>query len=433
MTEITKPPRVVGLAGATLMSVNSMIGSGIFALPALLYAQTGDFAPWTILIFGFFQTCTVLVGARLATMFESSGGAQLYVQAAFGPRAGFLMGLIIILGIAAGRAAGLYVLVSYLAVFFPALDGAIAQQLSVLALLIGLGGLAITGMRKAIDGLVVGTVLKLTPIFVLCVVAFASKGIALHFEPPSFGKIGSVALLVYFAFSGTAAATYSAGEIRDPRRILPLSMLLSLAAIIIFYMIVQWAYIAAGAPASSGGATPLAAAARAVLGKTGVIALTLAAIFSIATNSLAYFVNGPRVVFGMAERGLLPPMFAHISPRFMTPDRSILLFTLIVAGISFSGAFTALATVNSLAGQIISLGMFASFVQFQLRGHKGPAGGLTPFWAFVVIIGAGFAIYVSSQAPLGAFILLGGLILAGGILSVFARHGKVVTPAPVLD
>jgi amino acid transporter len=424
---------VVGLAGATLMSVNAMIGAGIFALPALLYAKTGNFAPWMILVCGLFQTCTVLVAARLAAMFESSGGPQLYVQAAFGARAGLLMGLLMIMGMAAGRAAVLYVLVSYLAVLVPSLDGPMARQIAVLALLVGLGLFTITGMRNAIGGLAIGTILKLAPIIVLCIAAFASGGMPLHFQLPDFGKIQSVALLTYFAFNGTISATHSAGEIINPRRILPLSMLLSLAVTILFYMAVQWAYIAAGAPASNGGATPLAAAAGVVLGRAGVAALTIAAIFSIATNSIAYFLAGPRVVFAMAQRGLLPPPLAHVSRHFLTPDAAILFFTLLVAGVSFTGAFAFLATIVGLASQVIVLGMFASFVLLQRRGHNGHAGRLTPFWAFNVIAGAGFAIYIVAQAPLRACVILAGMILAGAIFSVLTRRDAAARPAHSLD
>jgi amino acid transporter len=433
VTEVTEPPRVVGLAGAALMSINSMIGAGIFAVPAVLYAATGNFSPWMFLIFGLFQACTVLVAARLATMFEASGGMQLYVQTAFGPGAGFLTGWLMVLAMAAGRAAVLFVLVSYLAVFFPALEAPQAKQLAVLVLLAGLAALSLTGMRNAIGGLAIGTVLKLAPILVLCVAAFASGGLAVTFVPPDLGKISSVAVMTYFAFNGMVSATTSAGEIKDPRRTLPLAMLLSLAAIILLYMAVQWAYIAAGAPASSGDATPLAAAAGAVLGQAGVVLLTLAAIFSIATNCIAYFIAGPRVVFGMAERGLLPSTLALISPRFLSPDRAILLFSLLVAGISFSGAFVFLASVVSLASQVIVLGMFAAFVRLVRRGHSGDVAGLTPVWAIIVAIGAGFAIYIATQVPADAFILLAGLVLAGSVVSVFARRSKVTTPAPILD
>jgi amino acid transporter len=240
-------------------------------------------------------------------------------------------------------------------------------------------------------------------------------------------------LLVYFAFSGTASVANSAGEIRDPRRTVPRSMLLSLALIVLFYMAVQWAYMAAGAPSSSGDATPLAAAAGVFMGPAGVAGLTFAAIFSIATNSIAFFLAGPRVLFGMAERGLLPPALAHVSPRFLTPDRAILLFSLIVAGISFSGAFAFLAAVTSLVGQAGALAMFACFVRFQLRESEGSVGGLTPVWALVVAIGVSFSLYVTSQAPLGAFALLAGLLLVGGLLSIFARRGQVVSPVPIRD
>ncbi len=432
-TVVASPPRVVGGFGAALISVNSMIGAGIFALPALLYAQAGNFAPWMFLIFGLCYICTVLVVARLTTMFDASGGPQLYAQAAFGPLVGFLVGWLLVIGAASARAATMYVLVSYLAILFPALDRPLARQVSVLLLIAALSGLTLSGMRNAIGGMVVGTVIKLTPILVLCLVAFAQGGIAVSFKPPSLDSFGSVTLLVYFAFSGAANPAATAGEIKDPHRTLPRSMLLSLAGIMLFYMIVQWAYIAAGAPGSGGDATPLAAAAGALFGEIGVIALTIAAIFSIATNALAYFVSGPRIIYGMADRGLLPPAFAHISPRFLTPDAAILLFTVIVAGFSFSGTFASLATVMSLAAQIVGVSTFAAFVAFRLRKHNGHPDGLSLFWVLVVVVGVSFAIYACTQAPREAYAMVAGLIVVGGVLSLVAMRDKVKQPEPQYD
>ena len=262
MEKDIKPPRVVGKLGATLMSVNGMIGAGIFALPAILYDRVGNFAPWTLLIFGILYAAGILISARLSNMFRSSGGPQLWAQAAFGPFTGFQVGWILVLSMAAGRAATLYVLVSYLAVIFPVFHDTAWRVAALATLVLALTWLTISGMKKSVGGLAIGTVLKVTPILLFCLVAFASGGIATEFTLPHFGAFESVALLVYFAYSGANSSAYSAGEFKNPRRDLPITMLASLAVIIVFYMVVQWAYIAAGAPPSVGGGTPLSAAAQ---------------------------------------------------------------------------------------------------------------------------------------------------------------------------
>lgn len=426
MTEAAKPPRVVGTLGASLISVNGMIGAGIFAVPALLFDKTGGFAPWLFLIFGALFACTVLIAARLATMFRASGGPQLYVQAAFGPSLGFQVGWLLVIAMAAGRAATLHVLVSYLAVFFPALDGPVARPAAVFALLMALGGLTLSGMRRAVLGLMVGTVLKVTPIVVLCIVAFSAGGISTSFDLPEFDTIESVALLVYFAFSGAATPVCSAGEVKNPRRTLPRSMLLSLAVIIAFYMIVEWAYIAAGAPAGSDG-TPLVAAAGVLMGPAGVAALTLAAVVSIAGNALTFFMAGPRVIFGMAERGLLPAGLAHVAPRFLTPDRAIALFTLVAATISLSGKFDFLAEVTVLGSQFVTLCFIAAFVSFGLRGNGEYATGLTVFWWAMVSVSTAFSIYAAIQASLQSYVLIAVLVLVGSMLGAYARRGAIAT------
>ena len=234
------------------MSINGMIGAGIFAVPALLYSEVGNFAPWMFLIFGLLYACGTLIVARLANMFRSSGGPQLWTQAAFGPFVGFQIGWWMVLGISAGRAATLYVLVSYMAVIFPALAEPVPQALALGFLLVAITIIVISGMRTSVGSLLVGTVIKLTPIVILCAAAYSAGGIATEFTLPRFGQFESVALLVYFAFSGAENSAYSAGELKRPRRDLPLTMLGSLALIIIFYMAVQWAFIAAGAPQSEG-------------------------------------------------------------------------------------------------------------------------------------------------------------------------------------
>ena len=433
MEEASKPPRVVGKLGATLMSVNGMIGAGIFALPALLYAEVGNFAPWMFLIFGILFAAGILISARLSNMFRSSGGPQLWAQAAFGPFVGFQVGWIMVLSMAAGRAATLYVLVSYLSVIFPVFLDSAWRIAALATLVLAMTWLTISGMKKSVGGLAIGTVLKVTPILLLCLLAFASGGIATEFELPRFGAFESVALLVYFAFSGANSSAYSAGEFKNPRRDLPITMLASLAMIIMFYMAVQWAYIAAGAPQSTGNTTPLSAAAGSVMGDVGVLLLSLAAIFSIATNCLSFYIAGARVAYSMAERGLLPGTLAHVSPRFKTPDRAILLFSAIVVIMLASGAFVFLATVTSLGAQFTTLVYILAFVLLMRRNHRGHDGKLALYWWPVVFVAAFFALFSIAQAPAKAFLLLAALLVAGTALYFLERRSEISAPEPILE
>lgn len=332
-------------------------------------------------------------------MFRASGGPQLWCQAAFGPFVGFQIGCVLVVAMAAGRAATLYVLVSYLSVIFPVFDRPIARGLALAFLLAALTILNLSGMKNGVGGLAVGTLLKISPILVLCVVALASGGIAREFDMPSFGAFESVALLVYFAFSGAASSSYAAGELKNPRRDLPVTMVGSLGVIIVFYMAVQWAYIAAGAPKGDGDATPLASAAANVMGESGALLLSLAAIFSIATNSLSYFIVGPRVIFAMAYRGLLPAPFAQVSPRFQTPDRAILLFSALVALLLASGAFTFLATMVSLGAQLAWLVVAAAFVILMRRSDERHDGYLAAYWWPIIAVSVAFGLFTIIQAP----------------------------------
>lgn len=432
MDEANKPPRVVGKLGATLMSVNGMIGAGIFALPALLYSEVGNFAPWLFLIFGLLFSANTLVSAKLSNMFRSSGGPQLWVQAAFGPFVGFQVGWIFVLAMAAGRAATLYVLVAYLSVIIPVFAEPIPKALMLGALLVVLVWINITGMKNSIGSLAVGTVLKLAPILLLCVVGIAQGGVATSFSLPEFGAIESVALLVFFAFSGANSASFSAGELKNPRRDLPITMLMSLGLIILFYMIVQWAFVASGAPQSAGDATPLAAAAGAVMGETGSLLLSLAAIFSIGTNALAYTIAGARVTYGMADRGLLPAPLAAVSAKHRTPVNAILLFGGLIAIMLSSGAFTFLATTTALGSQIIVVSFCLAFLVLLSRNHGGHSGNFL-FWIPVTLVAMAFSVFAAIQAPMEAYALFGVLLVAGTGLYLVARRSEVSAPEPIIQ
>ena len=206
-----------------------------------------------------------------------------------------------------------------------------------------------------------------------------------------------------------------------------------IAGVIVFYMTVQWAYIAAGAPPSTGDGTPLSAAARAVMGEGGALLLSVAAIFSIATNCLSFYISGPRVVYAMADRGLLPKVFAHVSPHFKTPDRAVVLFSAFVAVMLASGAFVFLATVTSLSQQFIAVVYILAFVLLMRRKDRGHDGRLAYYWWPVILVAASFATFSIAQAPSKAFLLLGVLLAVGTALYYLERRNEVSAPESIVE
>lgn len=97
MNDQVKPPRTVGVWGTSLIQINGMIGAGIFALPAVLVAAVGSFAPVMIIMGGILILPLCLSFAWLATRFDRTGGPVLYGKVAFGSFAGFQAGWVVLL------------------------------------------------------------------------------------------------------------------------------------------------------------------------------------------------------------------------------------------------------------------------------------------------------------------------------------------------
>lgn len=310
-TQLATPPRAIGLAGAVLININAAIGAGIFALPALLYAGAGSFVPVAIIGFALAYACLASIVAKLSTMFEQSGGPQLYAEHVFGRFVGFQVGWFVVCANFAGRAANFHVLVAYLAALFPVFGGDVVRPVTVIALIALTTLVTVIGMRRTIGAMWVGTVLKLSPILLLTIYGLATTGVPAGVSLPEFSQVESIAILLAYAFSGVGLSAISAGETKAPTTTIYRSIFLSLSFVAVLYAMIQLAYAGTAIPQADSD-IPLAAMGEALFGQAGITMISLAAIFSIATNQLAGFLVIPRVLFGMGRRGLLPPVFAHV-------------------------------------------------------------------------------------------------------------------------
>lgn len=316
-----KAPREAGLGLWMTMAlvVGNMIGSGIFLLPASLAAYGG------VSVFGWLFTTTgaiflALVFARLSGMVPRAGGPYAYSREGFGEFAGFLVAWGYWISIWCSNAAIAIAMVSYLAVFIPALAAnAWLGGLAAVAAIWLLTGVNVAGVRSAGFVQVVTTVLKIAPL-----VAIAGFGLfffqADHFTPLNRSEqsipsaINATAALTLWAFLGLESATIPTEEIRNARRTVPLATILGTlvaAAVYILGTVAVMGLISPGALAQSN--APFADAATSLWGPwAGYVVAAGAAIACFGALNGWILMQG-QLPLAAARDGVFPTPFARVS------------------------------------------------------------------------------------------------------------------------
>ena len=239
---------------------------------------------------------------------------------------------------------------------------------------------------------------------------------------PDFSEVESVILLIAYAFSGVGVAMISAGETKAPTTTIYRSIFLSLGFVMLLYVLIQLAY-SVTVIEQTGPDVPLAAMGEALFGQVGVTMISLAAIFSIATNQLAGFVVIPRILFGMGRRGLLPPVFAYVSQRFETPWVAITFFGSVVAVLAASCTFAGLASMLVASEQIFIAASILALIILWRRGEGRVAQAMGVRWFAIIGVAIVLTIWLTLQVPLNA--ALSTAVLAGvGHTALRARQSR---------
>lgn len=419
MTDQIRPPRTVGPVGISLFQINGMIGSGIFALPAVLVAAVGSFAPMMI-VFGFILALPLgFVFTWLAMRFEQTGGPVLYGKMAFGSFAGFQAGWGRYASGMVALAANTHVMVSYFAALFPVLEGEMIAAATVFIAIVLMTLVNILGMRSSVNALGLLTALKLAPLGVLVFAAVFGNYNSPSIVLPEFSQAETVILLTFYAFIGFEGVTVPAGEMKDPKRDLPRVLIATLAGVTLIYVAVIWAYLAI-ATEPTGNTNALADAAEIAFGQVGAVMIVFAAAFSILANSFSGIVIIPRMAYGMAEQGMLPNWFMRIHPRFLTPANSILFYGLFGALFSLTGGFAVLAAASTLTRILTYIISAMALPVLEKRD-----GGINPLHLVVSILAVCSSIWIASHASAEAWQTFGVLIAIGTLLYfVAARAAK---------
>ena len=336
------------------VTLNAVIGAGIFGLPSRVYALAGSYSLPLFLLCAVFAGMIVVCFAEVGSRFTETGGPYLYTREAFGSIAGFAVGWLVWIARLTAFAANSSIMLSYLALFWPVINGGPARAGVVCALTATLALINLCGVRDVAVTTNVLTFCKLAPLTILILAGlFYMNPHSFSFGPvPAAPALSNAMMLLVYAYTGFEMAVIPGGEIVNVRRNLPAAILIGMGVVAVFYILIQIVCIGT-LPGLSVSERPLADAASRFLGPAGGALLSAGAAVSILGNLNVVLLSASRVPFAMAERGELPRILGVVNERFRTPHIAILLTAVIMAALTLSGTFLYAITVSTISRLVI--------------------------------------------------------------------------------
>lgn len=388
--------RVIGIPGLTLSIINGVIGAGIFVLPAIVSGALGAFAIVGYIACGILLTTILLCYAEAGSRVTSSGGSYAYVESAFGPLPGYIVNCLYFFGWGIlGSAALMNIIADSLAVFFPVLKDPFARGLLFFILSIFMILINISGARQGILMVKAISIIKLLPlagIIILGIVYINTDNLKWE-HIPSFQSFSDTTLILFFAFAGFETSLGASGEIKNPRRTVPMSIFIAGLTILVVYMLLQTVTQGTlGASMSQYKDAPLAAVAERIIGPAGAAILLICAAVSSFGNVMLDILCTPRSLFAGANNGLFPKFLGKVHPAYATPYLAIIVYGLLIFIFSVSGGFRQLAIMASAVILLVYLGVVLATIK--LRNNKeedptgifrAPGGLITPIIAILAI------------------------------------------------
>ncbi|MVM29313.1 amino acid permease [Spirosoma sp. HMF4905] len=341
--------RGIGRFDFIALIINITIGAGILGLPAKVYALIDT---WSLLSYGASAavvTLIILCFAEVSSRFSGTGGPYLYTRVAFGPLIGFEVGWLFWLSRMAAFASICNLFVSYAALFRPQLAAGGERAGLITLLVVGLASINYIGVKQSAWVNTLFTISKLGAIGL-----FAGLGLffvdpaAFSFPKlPDYSPFSQAVLLLIFTFSGFDVAAIPSGEVQQPQKTVPLSLLVSIGIVAVLFMAVQIVCIGT-LPNLAHSERPLADAAAHFLGPKGALLITMVALLTAVGTLHALMLTGPRLLFAMAEQRQLPGWLAATHSRFRTPYAAILITATLQLLLALTGTFLYALTLSTV-------------------------------------------------------------------------------------
>ncbi len=418
--------RVVGTFALATGIVNVTIGGGIFRLPSSpdVAGVLGPAAPLAYIVCGVVMGLIVLCFAEAGSRVRTTGGPYAYVEIAFGPFVGFLMGVLLWLLGTTAMAAVADVFASNAIRLVPAL-GVFGGKAGLLALT--LGGLTVVnviGTRQGSRLNMATTIAKLVPLALLLafgVFAVQPSRLVIH-QAPALPSLTRASIVLFFAYSGVESALVPGGEVKDPARTVPRAVLLAMFFVMILYVAIHLVAQGILGDQLSGAATPLADAAGIAIGGWGRALLLGGVIVSTFGYLSGMTLAVPRALFAFARDGFLPKALTAVHPRFRTPWVALVVHAVVVVSLSVANQFETLAIISNVAALLLYAACCLAVLELRRRDIRlDEAPFRVPGGALVPVLGvAGIVALLSSVTAKEWWVLVEVLVAAAAIFAASA-------------
>jgi len=476
MSEQGKPVGFVkglGVMSATNIVIGSMIGSGIFIAPSIMAGliQTPGLLILLWALGGFLTVCGALSMSELAAAFPHTGGQYVFLRKIYSPLWGFLYGWTVFLVIQTGFIAAVAIaFAKYLGVFFPALGEAkfvftldiagktvglsTAQVFSIICIAV-LTFINIRGVKSGALVQNVFTFTKVAAILVLIGAAFLfGSGSLKNFTPvlkpilPAGAAMSLFAALAVamskalFAYDSWNSVTFVAEEMKNPQKNLPKAMMLGTGATTLLYVLLTMAYVyiipvvqMAGIEENRVGS----AVAQAVMGKAGLVFITLSILIATFGCVNGLILSGARLYYAMAKDGVFFKTNCRVHERFRTPHYALIFQGVWSVVLVLSGSYNDLLTYTAFASLLFNamtiIGVFLLRKKQPNLPRPYKVSGYPVIPLLYILIALFFLVYIVVGDPRNSGIGL-ALVVAGIPVYVFwnrRRKRESATECPTIE
>jgi APA family basic amino acid/polyamine antiporter len=397
--------RELSLLDSTMINIGSMIGSGIFLVPATvaIYLHSPSFIILVWIIGGIVSLFGALSIAELGALYPRAGGQYVYLEKAYGPLWGFLYGWSAFAVIMAAAISAVAVgFATYLAYFLPL--SPIGIKIVAILSIILLTTINCFGVKA---GAIVQNILTFVKIGMLG--AFVTLGFLINrgtfynsassnpqvLSSNIVGPIGLALVAILWAYDGWIEITYVAGEVKNPQRNIPRSLMLSTIIVILLYILINITYLSLlSIPTISASRFVAADAASVILGPVGATIAVIGVIIATLGTNNGFILTGARIYYAMSSEKIFFRSFAKVHRTFRTPIPSLVGQGLWSCILVLSGTFDQLITYVIFASWIFYAMAAGAVIILRKKSPESPRAYKTWGYPFTPIIFILFSLYL---------------------------------------